>query len=133
MVPVSHGAEDAASARNRLHRAAVVGRMVVSHAVAIDQIDSSFFAGDDSQVRMRSRLVRQQHRASRTQIIVIGVELVDVEGREVVVELQTLPSQAEQAVAVIAAILGGVEASIPGREKYTAVFVCGWPRGARPE
>ena len=47
-------------------------------------------------MRVRSGLSRQQQRAAGTEVLVVGVELVRVERREIVIELQALPVEFQQ-------------------------------------
>src|SRR5258708_28179741 len=57
MVPVGHGTKDAATGGgNGLHCVAVIVWLVMTHVVAVDQVDRPAFAGNPDQVWGRSRL-----------------------------------------------------------------------------
>src|SRR6267143_1091356 len=60
VVPVGHRTEDAAAcAGYRLHGLAVTVWLIMTHVVAVNQIDGPALAGNNDEVRVRSRLGRQ--------------------------------------------------------------------------
>ena len=114
-VPVCRRAESLVRSRCQLlQRIAAIFSVELPHDVAVDHMDDSTFAGHDQDMRMRTGLIGKQDNASETQIFVVSIQAVLVVGSEVIeqVELARFPSQFQNAVAVVSAVVRRIESSI---------------------
>ena len=78
-----------------MNNLAVVHRIEPTHMVTIHEVDFALFATTNQQVRMRCAPngIRQNKRATRTQVQISSVQVVLIERREVVRDAQVIEKE----------------------------------------
>src|SRR5271157_3240123 len=114
------------SSMERLHDLTVAARLVLAHAVTVEHVDCAALAGNNQEMRVWARLVRKQEGAPRAQVLVILVQVLLVEGREVVTHEQLVSGEIEleHTVAVVPPTRTDIKSAVTRGEENAALLVC---------